>query len=170
MVQVNMGHRKVALNMGKEHSGQLLENGRELRKSKAYPIKCSLKLNRVLKTSRAECEKIRLNREKMVQDGKLDPYDASLPVSPYSYHWVPHYAIIPPGGISKKGYVKEVWVEYITEQVEIDNQYYDLMTPYVHDTKRWILGFMLDSDNLIKLLPSPKIVVKYFKEIPCPIE
>ena len=113
MMQVNMGHRKVVSNMSKEHSERLLENGRELRKSKVYPIKCSLKLNNVSKMSKAEWEGVRLNREKMVQDGKLAPYEASLPVSPYSYHWVPHYAIIPRGGISKKGYVKEVWVEYI---------------------------------------------------------
>ena len=65
------------------------------------------------------------------------------------------HAMIPPDGISKKGYVKEVWIKYVTESVEIDNQPYDLMTPEVHDTKQRIQEFMLDSDGLIKLVPTP---------------
>ncbi len=77
------------------------------------------------------------------------------------------HALIPPGGISKKGYVKEVWVEYVAESVEIDNQSYDLMTPYIHRTKQGIQEFILASDNSIKLLPNPdEIVIKYFQEIP----
>ena len=77
------------------------------------------------------------------------------------------HALIPPGGIGKKGYVKEVWVEYVAESVEIDNQSYDLMTPCIHSTKQGIQEFILDSDNSIKLLPNPdEIVIKYFQEIP----
>lgn len=78
-----------------------------------------------------------------------------------------HYAIIPPDGISKKGYVQEVWIEYVTESVELDNQDYDIMTP-VHHSRHRIQEFILDSDDSIKLLPNPdEIVVKYFKETPC---
>ena len=62
------------------------------------------------------------------------------------------HAMIPPDGISRRGYVEKIWVEYVTESVEIDNQPYDLMIPEVHDTKQRIQEFMLDSDNLMKLL------------------
>ena len=48
--------------------------------------------------------------------------------------------------------------------IEIDNQSYEVIDPYVHDTKQSIRGFMLDSSNSTQLLPSPKIVVKYFRE------
>lgn len=82
-----------------------------------------------------------------------------------SHHWQSHCAIIPPGGISEKGSVKEVWVEYVTESVEIDNQDYELMIPHFHHSRQWIQEFMLDSDDSIKLLPSPKIVVKYFQNL-----
>ena len=77
------------------------------------------------------------------------------------------HALIPPGGISKKGYIKEVWIECIAESVEIDNQSYDLMTPYIHSTKQRIQEFILDSDNSIKLLPNPdEIAIKYFQVLP----
>ena len=71
------------------------------------------------------------------------------------------HAMIPPDGISKKGYVTEIWVEYATEPVEIDNQPYDLMTPGVHDTKQRVQEFMLDSNNLIKLLSDPDEIQKF---------
>ena len=74
--------------------------------------------------------------------------------------WQPYFAIIPTDGITRKGYVKEVWVEALTKPIEIDNQHYELMDPYVHDIEQWIKGFELD--NVIQLLPSPKIVVKYY--------
>ena len=41
-----MGHRKIGTDLSNEHLEQLLENGRNIRKSKAYPIKCRLKLDR----------------------------------------------------------------------------------------------------------------------------
>ena len=41
---------------------------------------------------------------------------------------------------------------------------YDVIDSYVHDTEQWIQGFMLgDLTILIDLLPSPKIVVKYYQ-------
>ena len=77
-----------------------------------------------------------------------------------SNHYQLH-AMIPPDGISKKGYVTEVWVESATEPVEIDNQRYDLMTPRAHDTKQRVQEFMLDSNNLIKLLSDPDEIRKF---------
>ena len=71
------------------------------------------------------------------------------------------HAMIPPDGISKKGYVKEVWIEYVTESVEIDNHPYDIMTPEAHDTKQRIQEFMLDSNNLIKLLSNPSEIQEF---------
>ena len=123
-------HPRVILNLDKEYLKPLLENGRKLRKSKTYPVKCRFQL--------------------------VNGHDCQF-----------HYAIIPPDGISKNGYVKEIWVEYIAESVEVDNQSYDLMTPYIHSTKQRIQEFILDSDNSIKLSPNPDgIVIKYFQEIP----
>lgn len=78
------------------------------------------------------------------------------------------HAMIPPDGISKKGYVNEVWVEYVTKSIEINNQDYELMIPEVHHSGRWIQEFRLDSDGS-KLLPNPnKIVVKYYQGLPDP--
>ena len=70
-------------------------------------------------------------------------------------------AMIPPDGISKKGYVKEVWIGYVPESVEINNQSYDLMTPEVHNAKQRIQEFILNSDDLIKLLPNPHEIQKF---------
>ena len=113
---------RVILNLGKEYLKPLLENGRKLRKCKAY-LKCRFRF-----TDSDHCQL---------------------------------HAMIPPDGISKSGYVKEVWVEYVTESVEIDNQPYDLMTPEAHDTKQRIQEFMLDSDNVIKLLPDPNKIQEF---------
>ena len=71
------------------------------------------------------------------------------------------HAMIPPDGISKKGYVKEAWLGYVPESVKINNQSYDLMTPEVHDAKRQIQEFILNSDDLIKLLPNPDEIQKF---------
>ena len=87
-------------------------------------------------------------------------------MSSYQRHWHPHYAIIPTDGITRRGYVKEVWVEAFTKSIEIDNQHYDLIDPYlsaIHDTEQWIEGFELDNVIQHALLPSPKIVVKYYR-------
>ena len=144
-----MGHRKIGADLSNAHLEQLLENGRNLRKSKAYPIKCRLKLNRFWRMSNAQCETIRRNT-------------GSLPIYPYQEHWQPYFAIIPTDGITRRGYVKEVWVETYVKSIEVDDQHYDLIDPYVHDTEQCIQGFMLDPNDLIQLLPSPKIVVKYY--------
>ena len=83
---------------------------------------------------------------------------------PYHRRWEPYYAIIPHGGISEKGYVKEAWIEYsIIKSIKINGESYDVIDPYVHDTEQWIQGFMLGDNDLINLLPSPKIVVKYYQ-------
>ena len=148
--QVNMGHRKIDSELSNKHLEKLLENGRNFRKSKNFPIKCRLMLNRVWRMSEAQCETIRRNT-------------GSLPIYPYQEHWYPRFAIIPTDGITRRGYVKEVWVKALTKPIEIDNQDYNLIEPYIHDAAQWIQGFMLDSSDLIQLLPSPKIVVKYYR-------
>lgn len=129
---VNMGPRKIASDFIDESSDKLLENGRNLRKSKDLPIKCRLILNRIWRMSES-----------------------------YPQHWQPYFAIIPADGITRKGYVKEVWVEAFSKPIEIDNHHYDLIDPYVHDTEQWIEGF--EMDNVIQVLPSPKIMVKYYR-------
>lgn len=126
---------------------KLLEKGRNLRKSKDFPIKCRLILNRAWRMSKAEYERIQRKT-------------GFLP-SPYQEHWHPHSAIIPTDGITRRGYVKEVWVEAFIKSIEVDNQHYDLIDPYVHDIEQWIMGFELN--NVIQLLPSHKIVVKYYR-------
>ena len=159
---VNLGHRKIGSELTNEHLEELLENGRNLRKSNAYPIKCEVKLNRVWKDSKHNIETIRQRREKEEQEGTLPP---SVPIEPSRYikHWTPYPAIIPDGGITKQGYVREVWIQsYASKSVEIDNQSYDIIDPYVHDTEQWIQGFILGPNGLVKLLPSQRIIVKYF--------
>lgn len=157
--EVNLGRRQVIHETNNEFVEEQLENGCNLRKSNAYPIKCRVKLNSVWKDSKHNIETTQRNRERMAQEGTLPP---SVPIEPshYNSHWNPYSAIILSGGISKKGYVKEVWIEGFTELIEIDNQFYKVMDPYVHDTGKWIQGFRVGTDVL--LLPSPKIVVKYY--------
>ena len=147
--EVNMGRRKIDSELSNEYLEKKLENGRILRKSRDFPIKCRLMLNRVWRRSEAQCEAIRRNT-------------GSLPSHPYQEHWQPYFAIIPTDSITQRGYVKEVWVEDCLKSIEVDNQHYDLMDPYVHDIEQSIQGFMLDSSDSIQLFPSPKIVVKYY--------
>ena len=162
--EVNLGHRKVSSEINNEHLEELLENGRNLRKSNNYPINCRVQLNRVWRMSNEQIETINRNRKRYAQEGTLPP-KVPLEVSdPYHRHWDPYFAMIPNGGISKRGYVKEVWIEYYIDSIKIGNQSYDVIDPYVHDTEQWIQGFMLDATDLIKLLPSPKIVVRYFRK------
>ena len=160
--QVNLGHRKVRHEYDNEHLEELLEEGRNLRKSNE-PITCRVVLNHVWRASKEYIETTDRNRKKAAEEGTL-PSEVPLEVvNPYHEHWEPYSAIIPPGGISEKGYVKEVWIEYFIDSIEIDNKSYDVIDPFVHDTTQWIQGFMLGNDPLT-LLPSPKIVVKYFRE------
>ena len=161
--EVSLGHRKVSPGLNDEHSEELLEKGRNLRKSNAYPIECQVKLNHVWRMSKEQIETINRNRKRTYQEGKLPPSVPLEELSPYHSHWMPYYAIIPHGGISEKGYVKEAWIEYSTDDsIEINGECYDVIDPYVHDTQQWIQGFMLEANSWIDLLPSPKIVVKYF--------
>lgn len=160
--EVNLGRRRMREG-NNENLKRLLEYGQDLRKSKDYPINCEIILNRVWKRSKKQIETIQLNLNKMVKEGKIDEYTASLPIDRYQNHWKLYPAIIPTDGISREGYVIEVWVNAITKSVEIDNQPYVLIDPFVHDSEQWIKGFTLDSTNLICLLPSREIVVKYYR-------
>ena len=147
----------------------------------------------ILKILEDPCPRVILNLDKgylkpLLENGrKLREYKVYLKCSlrlTDGEHCQLH-AMIPPDGISRRGYVEEIWVEYVTESVEINNQPYDLMIPEVHDTKQRIQEFMLDSDNLmkllshsdemqeftldsdglIKLLPNPnEIQIKYFQD------
>ena len=78
-----------------------------------------------------------------------------MSASTYDSDYCQLHAMIPPDGISKKGYVKEVWIEYVTESFEIDNYSYNIMTPEAHNTKQRIQEFVLDSDDLIKCYSIP---------------
>ena len=87
----------------------------------------------------------------------------SVPVKewdPYQSHRDFFSARIPRDGITKDGYVKEVWIKSYSKSIEIDNQSYTVTDPYAHDSEQWIQGFEL-ADNVF-LLPHSKIVVKYY--------
>lgn len=161
--QVNLGHRKVIHGTAKEsvYLEKHLENGRNLRKSNTSPIKCEVKLNRVWKASKDYIERTRRNLKRKEQEGTLPPH---ISVEPSLCNELPqtYPAIIPAGGITSKGYVKEVWIEDYPESVTIDNQSYEIINPYAHNTEQWIQGFKVEID--VFLLPSPKIVVKYYHE------
>ena len=164
MSEVNLGHRKVSTKLNNERLDELLENGRNLRKSNTYPIQCKVRLNRVLRMSKEYLETTRRNREKLFQEGTLPENILVEEPNPYSLRSDLYDAIIPSRGITRVGYVKEVWVQsYTSESIEINNQSYEIIDPFVHDTKQWIQGFILHPNNLLGLLPSPKIVVKYFR-------
>ena len=161
--QVNLGRRRVTYGDNNETLEKHLEVARNLRKSNAYPIKCRVQLNRVWKMSKEQIETINRNRKRSQQEGTLPP---SVPVelmNPYQSHWDPYPAIIPSGGISKEGYVQEVWIKSYSESIEIDSQSYQVTDPYAHDSEQWIQGFELA--NNVFLLPHSKIVVKYYHEI-----
>lgn len=161
--EVSLGHRNVTREIDNEHLEKMLEQGRHLRNSKE-PIKCRVKLNRVWRASKEYIETTNRNRKESAEKGTLPPEVPLEVVDPYHRHWMPYFAIIPIGGITKRGYVKEVWIECQPKLIEIDNQSYELTDPFVHDTEQWIQGFMLSADDIPMLLPSPKIVVKYYRE------
>ena len=156
------------------HEGTLSAKGVKIAEESFTPselIKLAQDLCRrsILKIIKDPCPRVILNLDKeylkpLLKNGrKLRKYKAYLQCRfrlTNSDHYQLH-AMIPPDGISKKGYVKEVWVEYVTESVEIDNQPYDIMTPEAHDTKQRIQEFMLDSDNVIKLLPDPNKIQEF---------
>ena len=62
--------------------------------------------------------------------------------------------------INAKKNVNTTYLFWVFTIIEIDNQHYGLIDPYAHNIEQWIQGFELD--NVIQLLPSPKIVVKYY--------
>ena len=158
--EVNLGLRKTNYRDNNETLEKNLKVGRNLRKSNDYPIKCRVILNRVWKMSKEQIETINRNRKKWQQEGTLPP---SVPVKewdPYQSHRDFFSARIPRDGITKDGYVKEVWIKSYSKSIEIDNQSYTVTDPYAHDSEQWIQGFEL-ADNVF-LLPHSKIVVKYY--------
>ena len=164
-MEVNLGRRKTGYQGKREYIEKHLENGRSLRKSNDYPLKCEVKLNRVWKNSKHNIETTRRNRQRMEQEGTL-PSSISTEPSHYNEHWQTYPAIIPAGGITRKGYVKEVWVEVrgYSKSIQIGSQSHEVevIDPVAHNTEKWIQGFRVGID--VFLLPSPKIVVKYYRE------
>ena len=161
--QVNLGRRRRIYDCNESLNRQL-EYGRDLRKSKDFPIYCEIILNRERKKSKNQIEQEQQKLKKQAQKGKIDEYTASIPVHRYEQLPSSYPAIIPTDGITRKGYVKEVWVsaDTRTRSVEIGNQHYTLIDPFVHNLEQWIMGFILDNTNLIGLLPSREIVVRYY--------
>ena len=164
-MEVNLGRRRTGYSGKREYIEKHLENGRNLRKSNDYPIKCEIKLNRVWKDSKHNIETTRRNRQRMEQEGTL-PSTIPVEPSPYNNHWQTYPAIIPAGGITRKGYVKEVWVEVrgYSKSIQIGSQSHkvEVIDPIAHNTEQWIQGFRVGID--VFLLPSLKIVVKYYRE------
>ena len=165
-MEVNLGRRKISrYREKKEYTEKHLESGQNLRKSNAYPIKCEVKLNRVWKASKHNIETTRRNLQRREKEGTLPPSVSTEP-SLYNEHWQTYPAIIPAGGITKAGYVKEAWIQVTgyPESIEIGNQTYEVevINPYAHDTEGWIQGFRVERG--VFLLPSSKIVVKYYRE------
>ena len=131
VTEVGLGRRWISTKFSTEYLEECLENGCSLRKSNAYPIKCRVTL----------------------RDG-----EGRRDLHPYMHF---EFAIIPPGGITKKGYVKEAWIECYSKLIEIDNLSHEVIDPHVH--RKSILNFKLVGQHKT-LLPSKRIVVKYLKK------
>ncbi len=128
---VGLGRRGICYELSNEHLERCLENGCNLRKSNAYPIKCRVTL--------------------LSGEGRTDLHP----------HRDFEFAIIRAGGITKEGYVKEAWIRCYSELIEIDNRSYEVIDPHVHSKLIW--SFKVKQHQMI-LLPSQRIVVKYYKE------
>ena len=128
---VGLGRRWISTDLSNEHLERCLKNGRNLRKSNAYPIKCRVTL----------------------QSGE------GRGLHPYRHF---EFARIPPGGITKEGYVKEAWIKCYSDLRKIDNlSYEEVIDPHVH--RKLILNFTVEQHGMT-LLPSQRIVVKYYKK------
>gem|GEM_PF-1818422 len=151
--------------MRDEVKERLLENGRNLRKSKKHII-CQVQTISIRKYSKEYIETVNRNRKIAEQKGELPPEVPLQLIHRHAEDLDFDSAIIPPGGISKKGYVNEAWIEYYIDSIQINNKSYDIINPYFHNTKSRIVLFEIcDNKNQRSLLPSPnKLVVKYFKE------
>ncbi len=136
--EVSLGHRKVSKEPVTDHLAEGLENGRTLKESNAYPINCQVILYDYTP-----------QREEPIHPAPLMDF----------YH-----AIIPQDGICSEGYVKEVWIEYFINSEEINGKYYNVICPYVHEPNIVIGNFEVNGiDGVSFLLPSPEIIVKYYK-------
>ena len=151
--------------MDKEVVERLLENGRNRRKSKEH-ISCQVQITYRRKYSKEYIETTNRNLKRHAEEGTLPPEVLPELITPYTEDMEFSYAIIPPGRISQRGYVNETWIECgLIESIKINNWSYNIIDPFYHNTKRRIDGFILNTNNLLTLLPSPKkLVVKYFRE------
>ncbi len=91
---------------------------------------------------------------------QYDYVSLSNPIDKGHWNWV--FAIIPHGGICEEGYVKEAWIEVDIESGVDNDECYNLIDPFLHNTDKWIQGFLLDTTDASILLPSSEIVVKYY--------
>lgn len=76
-------------------------------------------------------------------------------------HWMPHSVVIPENGISKKGYVKKIWIARRHKKVEYDSKEHIFIEPFLHNSDSWIHGFSTSSNGLITLLASKSIKSSY---------
>lgn len=150
--------------MYKEVIERLLENGRNLRNSKEH-ISCQVQITYRRKLSKEYIEATNRNRKRYAEEGTLPPEVPLELITPYTEDTDFSDAIIPPGRISKRGYVNETWIECgLIKSIKINNWSYNIIDPYYHDNKHSIDGFILKSNGILTLLPSPnKLVVKYFE-------
>ncbi len=76
-------------------------------------------------------------------------------------HWMTYSVVIPENGISKKGYVKNIWIAQRHEKVEYDSKEHIFIDPFLHNSNSWIHGFITSGDNLTRLLASKSIKSSY---------
>lgn len=163
--RVYLGHRKFSRFHSSEKDERKLENGRNLRKTET-PIECKIRImHGGAWLNREEEKKIKtINRDFMK---RRTGFNFRFWRGRYAC-WMTYGAIIPVGAISKGGYVKEAWVLGCSKRVEIGNQSYEVIEPYIHDPEQAIQGFVLDPDpdsDDIALLPSAEIIIKYLRQL-----
>ena len=161
--RVYLGHRKFSRFPSSEKDERNLENGRNLRKTET-PIECKIRIFHEYGMSEEKIEAINRNLMKRRTGFNFRCWRNRK----YSTHWTTYGAIIPVGAISKGGYVEEAWVLGCSKRVEIGNQSYEVIEPYIHDPQQAIQGFVLDTDpesDDIALLPSAKIIIKYLRKL-----
>lgn len=63
--------------------------------------------------------------------------------------------------ISKKGYVKNIWIAQRHKKVEYNSKEHIFIDPFLHNSDSWIHGFITSGDGLIRLLASKSIKSSY---------
>ena len=71
-------------------------------------------------------------------------------------------AIIPSDGINEEGYVKEVYVRTLAEEIDLGDESWNVISAFVHKSDQRIVAFTLKHVGHYDLLPSPEIVVRYY--------